>query len=71
MVFAIFAWYLLPDNIREAKFLTSREKDVAIHMAGRNQRLDVEHEQGLRLREVWEGVRDPKSWIPALCYFGW
>ncbi|QIW95209.1 hypothetical protein AMS68_000727 [Peltaster fructicola] len=70
MVFAVFAWYLLPDSIREAKFLTQRDRDVAIHMAGKNQRLDVEHEQGLRLREVWEGIRDPKSWIPALCYFG-
>ncbi|KAK3071789.1 hypothetical protein LTR53_008027 [Teratosphaeriaceae sp. CCFEE 6253] len=69
-VFAIFAFYLLPDGITSAKFLTERDKQVALHFVARNQRLDVGKQQGLRFNEVLEGIRDPKSWIPGLCYFG-
>jgi len=43
---------------------------VALHFVARNQRLDVGKSQGLKFKEVWEGVKDPKSWIPGLCYFG-
>lgn len=70
-VFAIFAFFLIPDSIREAKFLNEREKEVALHFVARNQKIDVGHEQGIRIKELWAGIRDPKSWIPALCYFGW
>ncbi|KAK3648074.1 hypothetical protein LTR56_007774 [Elasticomyces elasticus] len=69
-VFSIFAFYLLPDGITSAKFLNEREKEVALHFVARNQRLDVGKQQGLRFKEVFEGIRDPKSWIPGLCYFG-
>lgn len=70
-MFAGFAFFLIPDSIREAKFLNDRDKEIALHMVARNQRVDHGNEQGIRLRELWEGIKDPKSWIPALCYFGW
>ena len=70
-LFAIPVWFLIPDSITKAKFLTEREKEIALHMTARNQRVDVEKQEGVRVKEMWEGIRDPKSWIPALCYFGW
>lgn len=68
--FAIFVWFFLPDSIMTAKFLNEREKQVALHLVARNQRLDVGKTQGLRVKEVLAGFKDPKSWIPAACYFG-
>lgn len=70
-LFAILVWFYLPDSISLAKFLTPREKEVALHLTARNQRIDVEHQTGIRVREMWDGMKDPKSWIPAMCYFGW
>jgi MFS family permease len=70
-LFAVPCLFLIPDSIMKAKFLSDREKEVALHMTARNQRVDVEKQEGVRVREWWEGIRDPKSWIPALCYFGW
>jgi len=70
-LFAIVVWFYLPDSITKAPFLSEREKEIALHMTARNQRIDVGQENGVRLKEMWEGVKDPKSWIPALCYFGW
>ena len=69
--FALIVWFALPDSVMSARFLTDREKQVSLHLVARNQRLDVGKAEGLRFKEVLEGVRDPKSWIPALCYFGW
>jgi len=70
-LFAIPCLFLIPDSIMKAKFLSDREKEVALHMTARNQRIDVDKQEGVRVKELWEGIRDPKSWIPALCYFGW
>lgn len=69
--FAIVCWFFIPDGIREAPFLNEREKEVAFHFVARNQRLDVGKEHGLRFKEVLEAFKDPKSFLPALCYFGW
>ena len=70
-VFAIFAWFLIPDSIREAKFLNQREKEIALHMTARNQRIDHGKEAGVRIKETLEAFKDPKSFIPGMCYFGW
>lgn len=70
LIFAAIAFFFMPDGILEAKFLTEREKEIAVHMTARNQRLDVGKEHGIRFKELWEGIRDPKSFIPAFCYFG-
>lgn len=70
-LFAIPCWFFIPDSISKAKFLTAREKDVALHMTAKNQRVDVDKQEGVRVKEMLDGIKDPKSWIPALCYFGW
>nr|OQO24981.1 hypothetical protein B0A51_05756 [Rachicladosporium sp. CCFEE 5018]OQO26322.1 hypothetical protein B0A51_05173 [Rachicladosporium sp. CCFEE 5018]OQO26808.1 hypothetical protein B0A51_04391 [Rachicladosporium sp. CCFEE 5018] len=69
-LFAILVWFYMPDSIMEAPFLSPREKEIALHMTARNQRIDVDQQTGIRLKEMWEGIRDPKSWLPALMYFG-
>ncbi|KAK4547753.1 hypothetical protein LTR36_000711 [Oleoguttula mirabilis] len=69
-VFAIVVWFYLPDSVRQAKFLNEREQAVALHFVARNQRVDVGKEQGLVFKEVLAGLKDPKSFIPGLCYFG-
>jgi hypothetical protein len=37
----------------------------------RNQRIDVDRNQGVRVKEMLEGLRDPKSFLPGLMYFSW
>ena len=69
ILFAALAWFLLPDSIAQAKFLTEREKAVALHFTARNQRIDINRNQGLRFKEMFEGLTDPKSYIPGLMYF--
>ena len=69
MAFAVVAFFALPDSIAQAKFLNEREKEIAYHFVARNQRLDVDKNQGLRLNEVLEAFKDPKSFVPGLMYF--
>lgn len=63
------AFFFLPDSIAQTKFLNDREKEVAYHFVARNQRLDVDKNQGLRFKEVLDGLKDPKSFIPGIMYF--
>lgn len=70
-VFAVAAWFLMPDSVSTAKFLNAREKEIGVHFVARNQRLDTGKESGLRPREMLDGILDPKSWIPGICYFSW
>ena len=70
-VFAALAWFGLPDSIAQAKFLSEREKQIAFHFTARNQRIDVDRNQGLRFKEVLEGIKEPKSWILGMMYFSW
>ena len=68
-VFALVPFFFLPDSIKQAKFLNDREKEVAYHFVARNQRLDVNKNQGLRIKEMLEGIKDPKSYLPGIMYF--
>ena len=70
-VFCILAWFALPDSIAQARFLSEREREVALHFTARNQRIDVDRNQGVRFKEMFEGITDPKSWIPGIMYFSW
>jgi MFS family permease len=68
-VFALVPFFFLPDSIAQATFLDEREREVAYHFVARNQRLDVDKNQGVRLKEMFEGIKDPKSYLPGLMYF--
>jgi hypothetical protein len=73
-IVAILAWYYIPDSISTARFLNARERQVALHMVGHNQKIDVNDvkgERGVRFGEFLAAFRDPKSFIPALMYFCW
>ena len=70
-VFALVPFFFLPDSIAQATFLDEREKDVAYHFVARNQRLDVDKNQGIRVKEMFEGLKDPKSFLPGIMYFSW
>ncbi len=70
-VFALIPFFFLPDSIAQAHFLNDRDKQIAYHFVARNQRLDVERNQGLRYKEMLEGLIDPKSFLPGLMYFSW
>ncbi|KAK6406345.1 hypothetical protein LTR95_018673 [Oleoguttula sp. CCFEE 5521] len=56
-LFAIVVWFYLPDSILKAPFLTDREKDIALHMTARNQRIDVDKQTGVRLKEMLMGMK--------------
>lgn len=69
--FSLVAWFGLPDSIAQAKFLNEREQQIAYQFTARNQRIDVDRNQGLRFKELLSGIKDPKSWIPGIMYFSW
>ena len=71
IVFALVPFFFLPDSIAQATFLNDREKEVAYHFVARNQRLDVDKNQGIRVKELFEGLKDPKSFLPGIMYFSW
>lgn len=64
-------FFFLPDSIAQTKFLNDREKEVAFHFVARNQRIDVDRNQGVRLKEMFDGIKDPKSYLPGIMYFAW
>lgn len=70
-VFSLVPFFFLPDSISQTKFLNEREKQIAYHFVARNQRLDVDKNQGIRLKEMFAGIKDPKSFLPGLMYFSW
>ena len=58
---AVFVWFFLPDSIEKARFLTDREKEIALRMVARNQKVDDSSKKGVRLRELLEALKDYKS----------
>ena len=68
---AIVCWFFIPDEIGKCRFLSEREKLIAENFVSQNQKVDLgESKAGIRWRELFEAVIDPKSYIPALMYFG-
>ena len=68
---AALPFFFLPDGIHDAKFLTEREKQIAYHFVARNQRMDVDRSKGLKFKEMFDGLKDPKSFLPGIMYFSW
>ena len=74
IIVAVFAWYYIPDSPGTARYLNSRLRQVA------RIRLQVENgvsksdeqKRGLRWREVWKTLMDPKCYLTAVgftCFF--
>lgn len=59
---AIVTWFFLPDSPREAKFLTPRERQIALHLAGDCQAQTEEPGQtGIHLGSLLDAFKDYKS----------
>jgi MFS family permease len=54
------AWWLLPDNIAAASFLSTREKEVAVNMVQRGQTADITNHTGIRWKLYLTAFTDYK-----------
>jgi len=63
-------WWWLPDNIHSTRFLTERQKQIASIFVARNQQADPSGKGGFKWKECLLAFKEPKSFIPALMYFG-
>lgn len=72
MLMTIVAFFMLPDSIREARFLSEREKEVGSFCVNEGQVADTEEGQhtGLRIKEMLAGLRDWRSFVTGIIYFG-
>ena len=61
LIVVVVAFFLLPDEIRTARFLNEREKEVAIHMVQRGQVADTEDHVGTRWNEFFKAFADWRS----------
>ncbi|GAA5835461.1 hypothetical protein JCM11251_005240 [Rhodosporidiobolus azoricus] len=61
------AYFFLADRPSKARFLTEREKEIAVARAERDGRTG--REGGLKSKGVWAGLKDPKAYFCALVYF--
>ena len=57
------AYFFLPDRASKARFLEPREREIARLRSGADGRTG--REGGLDLKNVWEGLSDPKAYITA------
>lgn len=68
-ILAVVAWFWLPDEPSKCRFLTDRERDIAIEISLR-QPGDRTEGKGLNFKQVAGGLLDYRSYLPALMYFG-
>lgn len=66
------AFFMLPDSIRDARFLSPREKEVAAHCLNEGLVADTDEGQhaGVRIKELLAGLRDWRSYVTGIIYFG-
>lgn len=68
LIVVVLAFFLMPDEIKTAKFLTEREKEVAMRMVQRGQVADVENHKGTRWGEYMLAFKDWRSeFITVIC----
>lgn len=72
LLMALVAFFVLPDSIRDARFLTDRQKEIGSTWLNEGQIADTDEGQhtGLRLRELKEGLKDWRSFVTGIIYFG-
>lgn len=72
LLMTVVAFFMLPDSIRDARFLTDREKEVASYCINEGLVADTEEGQhtGVRLKEMVAGLRDWRSFVTGIIYFG-
>lgn len=70
VVVAVFAWYHIPDSPGTARYLSQRLRRVAsMRLQNERQSAGIEEEKsGLRWREIWNTLKDPKCYLTAVRY---
>ncbi|KAK4694808.1 hypothetical protein P7C71_g2830, partial [Lecanoromycetidae sp. Uapishka_2] len=71
VVVAVFVWIHIPDNPESAKYLTPRERKVAVKRLRKEKDIQGKGSgpKGLKLREIRETLTDPKSYLTAAMFF--
>lgn len=70
IAWSIVVWFVLPDDIPTAKFLTERQREIARERIRRNQGGSKSHE--IRWDQVWEALTDWNVWalfVLAVCAY--
>lgn len=71
VLMSLVAFFMLPDSIRDAKFLSARDKEVGVFCVNEGQIADTdETHSGLKLKEMLAGLRDWRSFVTGIIYFG-
>lgn len=72
LIMCFVAFFMLPDSIREAKFLSARDKEVGAYCVNQGLVADTaegEH-TGVRVKELLAGLKDWRSFVTGIIYFG-
>ncbi|KAL8965447.1 MAG: hypothetical protein Q9183_003849 [Haloplaca sp. 2 TL-2023] len=70
VVVSVFAWFYVPDSPGEAKYLSKRERRVAV-LRLKEGKPKVKHEhtdRRFQWNEIWEALKDPKCYLTALMF---
>lgn len=65
---AVGAWFWFPDSPGSAWFLNQEQKDIAVAISMRQPR--DSHHKGLSAKQLLASLKDPRCYLPGLCYFG-
>ncbi|KAK4936288.1 hypothetical protein LTR10_022816 [Elasticomyces elasticus] len=67
---ALITWFFLPDSPREAKFLTPREREIALHLADDHQAQTEDPGQtGIHFKNLFDAFKDYRNWLFGLSNF--
>ena len=67
---AVVCWNVIPDSPGTAKYLTKREKKVArLRLRKQKDPSEQTEKRGLKVREMLEVMKDPKSYLTAFMFF--
>lgn len=71
ILMSFVAFFMLPDSIREARFLSERDKEVGVFCVNEGQIADTDEKHaGLKVKEMLAGLRDWRSFVTGIIYFG-
>lgn len=65
---SVVAWFYVPDSPGEARYLSKREREVAVQrlQAGRSKPEHGKRQRKFNWNEIWEALRDPKCYLTAV-----
>lgn len=68
IIVAIFAWYNIPDSPETATYLSQRLRKVALSRLRKEKNIaeDKTELKGLKWREIWVALTDPKCYLTAV-----